>query len=161
VSSPGYPGLSAPMIGALLRIASERSHALLFARLRGAGYGDLRPAHFALFQFPGPHGARPVELAARLGMTKQALTPLLNDLERFGYLERRPAADDGRGRVLRLTERGLAFVGAIKEIVTGIEAEWSARLGAERFAVVKEVLQELTEEPADAAYPHPRSGDPS
>ena len=74
---------------------------------------------------------------------------------RCGYLERRPAADDGRGRVLRLTERGLAFVGAIKEIVTGIEAEWSARLGAERFAVVKEALQELTQEPAHAADPHP------
>src|SRR5262245_47232525 len=161
MSSPAYPGLTAPMIGALLRIAAERSHALLYARLREAGYGDLRPVHFALFQFPGPHGVRPVELAARLGMTKQALTPLLNDLERFGYLERRPAVEDGRGRVLRLTERGLAFVGAIKEIVTGIEAEWSARLGAERFAVVKEALQELTQEPAHAPHPHPRSGDPS
>lgn len=145
MSSPNYPGLTAPMIGARLRLAAERSHALLYARLRDAGYSDLRPAHFALFQFPGPHGVRPVELAARLGMTKQALTPLLNDLERFGYLERRPAQDDGRGRVLWLTERGLAFVGAIKEIVTGIEAEWSERLGADRFATLRETLQELTE----------------
>ncbi len=148
MSSPSYPGLTAPMIGARLRLAAERSHALLYARLRDAGYSDLRPAHFALFQFPGPHGVRPVELAARLGMTKQALTPLLNDLERFGYLERRRAPDDGRGRVLWLTERGLAFVGAIKEIMTGIEAEWSERLGADRFATLQETLQELTEGPA-------------
>ncbi len=146
MSTPPYPGLTAPKIGALLRLAAERSHALLYARLREAGYSDLRPAHFVLFQFPGPHDVRPVELAARLGMTKQALTPLLNDLERFGYVERRPAPDDGRGRVLWLTGRGLAYVGAIKEIVTGIEAEWSARLGAERFAIVKEALRELTEE---------------
>jgi DNA-binding MarR family transcriptional regulator len=136
------------MIGAWLRLAAERSHALLYARLGEAGYSDLRRAHFALFQFPGPHGMRPVELAARLGMTKQALTPLLNDLERLGYLERRPAPDDGRGRVLWLTERGLAFVGAIEEIMTGIEAEWSARLGADRFAALQETLRELTEGPA-------------
>ncbi len=108
---------------------------------------DLRPAHFALFQFPGPQGVRPIELAARLGTTKQVLTPLLNDLERFGYLERRPAPDDGRGRVLWLTERGLAFVGAIKDILTGIEAEWSQRLGADRFAVLQDALRELTEDP--------------
>src|SRR5215217_1943464 len=146
MSSPPYPGLTTPMIGALLRLAAARAHGLLYARLREAGYSDLRPAHFALFQFPGPHGVRPVELAARLGMAKQALTPLLNDLERAGYLERRPAADDGRGRVLWLTARGLAFVGAIKEIVTGIEAEWSARLGAERFTALQEALRELTDE---------------
>ena len=147
MSSPPYPGITQPMIGALLRIASERSHALLYARLAAAGYGNLRPAHFALFQFPGPHGVRPVELAARLGTTKQALTPLLNDLERLGYLERRPDWGDGRGKVLWLTERGMAYVAASKEIVTGIEAEWSARLGAERFAMVKAALQELVEEP--------------
>jgi DNA-binding MarR family transcriptional regulator len=111
------------------------------------GYRELRPAHFALFQFPGPHGVRPVELAARLGMSKQALTPLLNDLERWGYLERQPTADDGRGRVLWLTGRGLAFVGAIKAIMTGIEAEWAARLGAERFAIVKAALEDLTTQP--------------
>ena len=147
MSSPAYPGLTTPMIGALLRLAAEQAHALLYARLREVGYRELRPAHFALFQFPGPHGVRPVELAARLGMSKQALTPLLNDLERWGYLERQPTADDGRGRVLWLTGRGLAFVGAIKAIMTGIEAEWAARLGAERFAIVKAALEDLTTEP--------------
>ena len=147
MSSPAYPGLTAPMIGARLRLASEqRARAALRAAARGR-LRDLRPAHFALFKFPGPHGVRPVELAARLGTTKQALTPLLNDLERFGYLERRPRPGDGRGRVLWLTARGLAFVGAIKEILTGIEAEWSARLGAERFAIVKAALEDLTTEP--------------
>ncbi|HET8627205.1 MAG TPA: MarR family winged helix-turn-helix transcriptional regulator [Thermomicrobiales bacterium] len=147
MSSPPYPGPTAPMIGALLRLAADRAHALLYARLREAGYSDLRPAHFALFQFPGPHGVRPVELAARLGLPKQALTPLLNDLERAGYLERRPAQGDGRGRVLWLTPRGLAFMGTSKALVAGIEAEWSARLGADRFATLKAALQELTEGP--------------
>jgi len=147
MTSPAYPGITTPMIGAQLRLASQRAHALLFERLRVAGYDDLRPAHFALFQFPGPQGVRPIELAARLGMTKQALTPLLKDLDRFGYLERRPAPSDGRGRVLWLTERGLALVGSMKDILTGIEAEWSQQLGADRFAVLKDALRELSEDP--------------
>lgn len=147
MTSPQYPGITTPMIGALLRLASQRAHDLLFERLRAAGYDDLRPAHFALFQFPGPQGERPVDLAARLGMTKQSLTPLLNDLERGGYLERLPAPGDGRGRVLWLTERGLAFVGTTKDILTGIEEEWRQQLGTDRFAVLQDALRDLTEEP--------------
>ena len=49
--------------------------------------------------------------------------------------------------MLRLTARGLAFAGAIKEILTGIEAEWSQLLGTERFAALQDTLRELTEEP--------------
>jgi len=146
MTSPDYPGITTPMIGALLRLAAQHAHALLFERLRAAGFDDLRPTHFALFQFPGPQGMRPIELAARLGTTKQVLTPLLNDLDRFGYLERRPVPSDGRGRVLWLTERGLALVGAMKDILTGIEAEWSQLLGADRFAVLQDALRELTED---------------
>jgi hypothetical protein len=34
-----------------------------------------------------------------LETSKQAIDPLPNDLERWGYIERRVAAGDGRGRV--------------------------------------------------------------
>lgn len=143
MSSDSYPGLTEPMIGALLRMASERAHALLVLRLAENGFDDLRPAHYTVFQFPGPHGVRPVDLAERTGMTKQALTPLLNDLERLGYLVRRQSPDDGRGRVLWLTDRGLTFAGAIKQVTMGIEREWSERLGQERFATMRAALEEL------------------
>lgn len=146
MSSPPYPGPAEPMLLARLRLASERGHAVLFARLRELGYGDIRPAHLALFQFPGPHGARPIELAARLGTTKQALNPLLNDLERFGYMQRRPDTGDKRGRVLWLTERGLAFAGAIKAILMEIEEEWRERFGERRLAALKEMLRVIAEE---------------
>ena len=49
--------------------------------------------------------------------------------------------------MLWLTARGLAFAGAIKAILTGIEAEWSQLLGAERFAALQEALRELTDAP--------------
>ena len=91
------------MIGALLRRASEATHRELFDRLQAAGFDDLRWAHFALFGFPGLHGLRPTELAERVGMSKQGLNALLNELDDFGYLVRRPASGDGRHRVLELT----------------------------------------------------------
>ena len=146
MSSDSYPGLTQPMIGALLRMASERAHALLVIRLAEDGFDDLRSVHYSVFQFPGPHGVRPVDLATRTGMSKQVLTLLLNDLERLGYLERRQSPDDGRGRVVWLTERGLAFAAAIKRVTTGIEREWSERLGQDRFTMVRAALEEIAGE---------------
>lgn len=69
VIDPAHPGPTQPMLGARLRAAGEAVHAALYARLAEAGYGDIRPAHFALLKFPGPHGARPTELAARVGLS--------------------------------------------------------------------------------------------
>ena len=62
----------------------------MLERLHERGFDDLDAAHLNVFQYPGPQGARPSELAARLRISKQALNYLLGELERLGYLERRP-----------------------------------------------------------------------
>jgi len=38
----------------------------------------------AVLQFPGPDGARPIELAERAGMGKRAMNQLLRSLEGVG-----------------------------------------------------------------------------
>ena len=110
-----------------------RSTHVLLDRLQAAGYDDLRPAHFALFKFPGPHGIRPPELAEHVGLPKQALNPLLNELEDLGYLHPHAAAEDGRHRLLELTDRGLALAGEIKHVLEGMEQQITGRIGQRRF----------------------------
>src|SRR6201997_4060641 len=78
-----------PLIGALLRRPSETLRRHMLPRRHEHGYDDLEPAHLSVLQYPGPGGLRPSELAARLGMSKQAVNYLLGQLERLGYLERR------------------------------------------------------------------------
>ncbi|MBI1249989.1 MAG: MarR family transcriptional regulator [Alphaproteobacteria bacterium] len=46
------------------------------------------------------------DLIARLEVRKQSLSRVLDDLERAGLIERRPAAQDRRQRLLKLTEPG-------------------------------------------------------
>ena len=72
------------------------------------GGNDLDAAHLSVFQYPGPQGTRPSDLAARLRISKQALNYLLGQLERLDYLERRPDPDDLRSKRIALTRRGLA-----------------------------------------------------
>src|SRR4051812_25211419 len=99
-----------PLIGALLRIPWEAVQRRTLERLHEHGFADLDAAHLNVFQYPGPQGARPSELAARLRISKQALNYLLGQLERLGYLERRPDPDDLRSKRVALTPRGTSVI---------------------------------------------------
>src|SRR5262245_43640892 len=97
-----------PLIGALLRFPWESVQQRMLEALHAAGFEDFDATHLSVFQYPGPQGARPSELAARLRMSKQALNYQLGQLERLGYLERRPDPDDLRSKRVALTARGVA-----------------------------------------------------
>ena len=142
------PGASKPMlIGALLRVPSQAIHRRLITGLNSAGFDDLRLPHIAIFQYPGPDGVRPGTLAERAGMSKQAMNQLLRSLEDLGYLERTDSDEEGRARVVHFTHRGRAAFAKIIDILNDIETEWSAELGAKRFATLKELLLEVWESP--------------
>jgi DNA-binding MarR family transcriptional regulator len=134
-----------PMIGALLRIPWERVVRRMLERLHEQGFDDLDMAHVNLFLYPGPQGARPSELAAQRGVSKQAANYLLGQLERLGYLERRPDSGDGRSKRISLTDRGERAVCTIRDAVRDIEREWEAQLGQERFAQLRTLLRELNQ----------------
>ena len=131
------------LIGALLRIPWEAVQEHMLERLRERGFDDFDRAYFAVFRYPGPHGARPTDLAAQVGISKQALNYLLRELERLGYLEREPHPDDLRSKRIVLTQRGVAAVGVIRDAVAEMEAVWAQRLGPKRFALLRNLLLEL------------------
>jgi DNA-binding MarR family transcriptional regulator len=134
-----------PLIGALLRIPWEAVQRHMLERLHEQGFDDLDAAHLNVFQYPGPQGARPSELAARLRMSKQALNYLLGQLERLGYLERRADPDDLRSKRIALTPRGTSAIDVIREAVGEVEAAWAQQLGQKRFAELRGLLLELNQ----------------
>ena len=134
-----------PLIGALLRLPWESVQQHMLERLHERGFDDLDAAHLNVFQYPGPQGARPSELAARLRISKQALNYLLGELERLDYLERKPDPDDLRSKRVALTARGVSAVGVIREAVAEIESAWAEQLGPRRFAQLRNLLRDLNE----------------
>jgi DNA-binding MarR family transcriptional regulator len=134
-----------PLIGALLRMPWDSVQRHMLARLHDHGFDDLDAAHLNVFQYPGPQGARPSELAARLRISKQALNYLLGELERLDYVERRPDPDDLRSKRVALTDRGVSAVAVIRAAVAEMEAAWSERLGPRRFAQLRNLLHDLNE----------------
>ena len=116
---------------------------LLLERVAAAGFSDVRVAHTAVFQHVRDTGSRVTELAERAQLTKPTVVYLVNDLEAMGYVERIPDPGDGRAKLVRLTERGLAARHAGRAAIVEIETEWGAALGEERLAKLRELLVEL------------------
>jgi MarR family transcriptional regulator, temperature-dependent positive regulator of motility len=106
-----------------------------------AGFGDVRPAHYAVFRFLKPGGSRVAEMAEEARMTKQSMGELVAYLERRGYVERLPDPRDGRARIVAWTEVGVRWSEAAAERLEEIEDALAERLGGQ------ERLEEVAAEP--------------
>src|SRR6266540_2871051 len=134
-----------PLIGALLRMPWETVQRHMLERLNERGFADFDAAYLNVFQYPGPQGARPSDLAARLRISKQALNHLLGQLEKLGYLERQPDPDDLRSKRVALTKRGNSAIRVIREAVAEIEASWAQQLGTKRVTQLRQLLLDVSQ----------------
>jgi DNA-binding MarR family transcriptional regulator len=112
------------------------------SRSVNAGGFEAGRNEFAVFQYPGPNGLRPSDLARRANLSKQAMNYMLAGLESRGYLPR-DATPGQRASYVRLTVRGEALMAQFRTTMVRIEGEWLAHLGAERFGVLTETLNDL------------------
>jgi DNA-binding MarR family transcriptional regulator len=139
------PDINTQLVGSLLRVPWETLRQRQLEGLHARGFTDLHPAHLTVFQWPGPFDIRPLDLAARTRMSKQAMNHLLGQLEKLGYLTRRVDPDDQRYTRVDVTPRGADAIRAIREIIIEVEAEWEQKVGVTRFAQLKRVLGKLAE----------------
>lgn len=90
--------------GYLLYRLGLRSGQLFNARLEEFG---LRLRHYALIRYLATvEGAPQRELSDRLGYDPSAIVSLVDDLQRLGFVERRPSPGDRRSRIVVLTNPG-------------------------------------------------------
>lgn len=94
-------------IAQLLLRAARRLDEEAVARIAARpGMGNLRRAHTALLPHIGFDGTRPSAIAAQLGVTRQAVGQLVDDLEEFGIVERIDDPTDARAKRVRFTPAG-------------------------------------------------------
>jgi DNA-binding MarR family transcriptional regulator len=115
----------------------------MYERVIAGGFDDVTPAQFEIFRYPGIDGMRPGEVAELSGLSKQAVNDVLGQLEHNGYLTRGPHPEDGRARVVHLTDRGWDLQRIAHETSRELEAAWAQTVGAERFAELRATLEEL------------------
>src|SRR3954453_10442442 len=79
-----------PLIGLLLRLVYQQYSQEIEAALREAGFDDVRPAAGNVFPSVPPEGITVSELADLARVRKQTMAQAVDQLERSGYVERRP-----------------------------------------------------------------------
>jgi DNA-binding MarR family transcriptional regulator len=139
------PDVPPPLIGALMRMPVDAVRRRIFDDLHGAGFTDLGEAQMAVLRYPGPQGRRPSDLAAELGMSKQAVNYQLGALEQSGYVRRADDPDDRRSRRIELTDRGEQVRQTIRATVADIEGELTDELGDRAFGQLRSLLVRLND----------------
>jgi DNA-binding MarR family transcriptional regulator len=90
----------------LLRAARLYKDISMAALRQQPGFELIRESHTAIMPHLDLNGTRQNVLAARMGVSKQAVGQLLDELEGAGVISRTPDPTDKRARVVKLTESG-------------------------------------------------------
>ncbi len=85
------------------------------------------------------------ELARRTGITRQAASQQIAELEKEHYVTRRPDPRDSRAVMVQRTAHGQELLMAALDIVAELETGYEAHLGAEDAQRLRELLLRLLE----------------
>ena len=115
----------------------------LIERLRGSGYPDFRVPHTAVFSVIDLSGTPIGILAQRAGVTRQAMTQVVDELVALGYVERRDDPNDRRRRIVSLTDEGMEAIRTARRHINDMEQEFGRQLGPDRFETLCALLAEI------------------
>jgi DNA-binding MarR family transcriptional regulator len=133
--------------GQLLLRAARLWNESAIARIRArAPASRLRVSHTALFPHLDFEGRRATDLAARLGITKQAVGKLVAELAATGVVEIVPDPADGRARLVRFSRRGERALRRGLSIFAEMERELAAKLGAAELERFRRTLARIVDE---------------
>jgi DNA-binding MarR family transcriptional regulator len=143
------PGLLDPLLARIRRGVVEAAHE--------AGFTDTREAHNPVFAFVPPEGIRLTELAARAGMSKQAMGELVDDLVDKQYFTKEPDPTDGRAKLITWSDRALLLDETAQAYFDRLENQLADLVGADAMRQLRTTLQVLVTSGLVAA---PESGPP-
>jgi DNA-binding MarR family transcriptional regulator len=130
---------NAPILRLIGLVARQLADELQ-AEMAGVGFDDTRFAHNAVFANVPPEGIRLTDLAERAGMSKQAMSELVADLEQLGYVRRVPDPVDRRAKIIEFTGRGWQAVDAALAAFGRMEDALDEQVGPGRMNQLRRTL---------------------
>jgi len=96
-----------------------------------------------LRELHGEDAVAPSEIAARIGMTRGAISKLVDRLAAKALVTRRPGRDDRRYQSLALTAAGRALVPGLAALADRNDAEFFGHLKPAERAAIEAVMREI------------------
>jgi DNA-binding MarR family transcriptional regulator len=140
---PRRPPSGTDNFGNLFRDTALAMQQLIAEELARRGFDDLRPAHLAVAPHVGSNGTRITELAGRAWLTKATVVHAVDELERLGYVTRKPDPTDRRAKLVHATPRAQEAEQAAREAIAEVREAWSQRIGSEQMDALEAGLRQL------------------
>ena len=130
-------------LGILLALAYQEFVRELREAHAEGGFDDIGRSDGVVFRALSSRPMTVSDLAGRLGISKQGAGQIVDDMERRGYLERRPDPGDRRARLLYLSARGNAALAAARGFHRRYERRLVRTHGREAVDTLRFVLQAM------------------
>lgn len=115
------------------------------ADLQEAGQGWMSEARGAVISHLRKGGISQAELTAAMGISKQAVQQLVDELVAEGMVERSVDPADARGRIIMFTRKAAASLEASNSVKRKLDRKYRKKLGAEAFAALEQALDAFAE----------------
>lgn len=108
-----------------------------------AGHAVFAEARAQLIPHIAREGTRQAELAARSGLSKQAIQQFVDALEKDGWVRRAPDPGDSRAKVVLFTEAGLKLLAKANTIKRALHRRYEQALGVPRLQELIDTLETI------------------
>ncbi len=111
------------------------------SKVHEAGYPEVRSIHLGVMREMDMDYTRITVLAQRSGVTKQAMSQLVKECERLGFVEIKTDPTDGRAKMVMFSKKGRKFIESSKSIIQSIESDIEKVLGKKRTKELRNSLR--------------------
>jgi DNA-binding MarR family transcriptional regulator len=147
------PPADSPPLARLFAIGYRQLIDGLHDGLQDRGWTDVRPAFGFVLLAARDQPTSVSELAALMGMTKQAASKLVDAMVSGGYIERGTDPQDGRQRPVTLTGRGEALLSAVEQVYVELEDGWAKLIGTSHLDRMRRDLMRILSDPGNGQLP--------
>ena len=127
----------------LISILKHQFNEWATARLIRGGYDDFKMVYMPVLMNVTPEGINNNELANHARVTKQAMSKVAKELQKWGYIKAKTDVKDKRSTIFMLTDRGKKLVIESRACVKDLTTEYQALVGAEKFDRATELLKKI------------------
>ncbi len=154
--TPFQPTSYAESLAFLLSQVGARSAQMFAARLAPLGVSPR--AYGVLSNLDGAASQTQQQLADALGMHRNNMVGLIDEMEAAGWVRRHRSAQDRRAFEIRLTRAGSALVSRVNKLIPALEDELGQGLSERQRQTMVALLKQLAQTLALSPGIHPHLG---
>ncbi|MEV4263307.1 MarR family winged helix-turn-helix transcriptional regulator [Kribbella sp. NPDC049584] len=145
--SRGYaePHLDRKPLIALVDRANRAMQNDMVRRAHAEGHTEVKMAHNSVFGTLHAEGARAADMAVRAGITRQSMGEIIREMVGLDLLEMQSDPADGRAKIVRYSEHGLAVAGDGFRYLGQLERRFTEEFGEQEYEIARDVLARLVD----------------